>query len=237
MLTLAKYKGDTLVEVLFAVAVFSAIAVGSISIMNQGVATSQNALEVTLVRNNIDSQAELLRHLQNAKLTSIGRSGSLSSGSSSTESGRLAAEWDKITSNLLVDNAGDYSRLMTFEQCDLAAINDNFVIANTASDLAKVFFINTRDGSVYNYGSKPDSFRVAQTFAQVRQPENIAILDNPVSEMVWIQAVKSSSDVSTLNNTVAYDFHIRACWQGSGTDFNMMKLGTIVRLYMPKEGH
>src|SRR5674476_81397 len=56
-------RGDTLVEVLFATAVFSLVAVGCLSIMNQGAATAQRALEITLVRNEIDAQAETLRFL------------------------------------------------------------------------------------------------------------------------------------------------------------------------------
>jgi len=62
-----KYKkGDTLIEVLFAVAIFSLVAVGSISIMNQGTATAQRALEITLVRQEIDAQAETLRFLNSS---------------------------------------------------------------------------------------------------------------------------------------------------------------------------
>lgn len=56
-------RGDTLVEVLFAVAIFSLVAVGALSIMNQGTATSQRSLEITLVRQQIDAQAETLRFL------------------------------------------------------------------------------------------------------------------------------------------------------------------------------
>src|SRR5664279_826252 len=56
-------RGDTLVEVLFAVAIFSLVAVGGLAIMNQGTATSQRALEITLVRQEVDSQAETLRFL------------------------------------------------------------------------------------------------------------------------------------------------------------------------------
>jgi len=56
-------RGDTLIEVLFAVAVFSLVAVGSLSIMNQGTATAERSLEITLAREQIDAQAETLRYL------------------------------------------------------------------------------------------------------------------------------------------------------------------------------
>jgi type II secretory pathway pseudopilin PulG len=58
-----KNHGDTLIEVLFAMAVFSLVAVSSMSIMNQGTATSQRALEITLVRQEMNAQAETLRFI------------------------------------------------------------------------------------------------------------------------------------------------------------------------------
>ncbi len=63
-------KGDTLIEVLFAVAIFSLVAVGSLSIMNQGTATSQRALEITLVRQEMNAQAETLRFLNSSFIAS-----------------------------------------------------------------------------------------------------------------------------------------------------------------------
>jgi type II secretory pathway pseudopilin PulG len=57
-------KGDTIIEVLFAITVFSLLAVGSMAVMNQGTAAAQRSLELTLVRQQIDGQAEALRYLQ-----------------------------------------------------------------------------------------------------------------------------------------------------------------------------
>lgn len=56
-------RGDTIVEVIFAVALFSMVAVGAITLMNKGVRIAQQSLEVTLVRQQIDSQAEMLRYI------------------------------------------------------------------------------------------------------------------------------------------------------------------------------
>lgn len=56
-------SGDTIIEVIFAVMIFSLIAVGGMSIMNQGIATTQRSLEINLVRQQIDAQAEALRYL------------------------------------------------------------------------------------------------------------------------------------------------------------------------------
>jgi len=59
-------RGDTIIEVLLAVAVFSLVSVGAMIIMNQGTATAQRAVEITLVRMQIDAQAEALRAVHQA---------------------------------------------------------------------------------------------------------------------------------------------------------------------------
>ena len=59
-------RGDTLIEVLFAISIFSLVVVGAVSIMNQGTAISQRALEITMVRNEIDAQAESLRFIHDS---------------------------------------------------------------------------------------------------------------------------------------------------------------------------
>ncbi len=57
-------RGDTMVEVIFSFAVFSLVIVGSLMLMNQGLAMAQRSLEVTLVRQQIDNQVALVRQAQ-----------------------------------------------------------------------------------------------------------------------------------------------------------------------------
>jgi len=59
-----KHTGDTLIEVLLAVSVFAMLAVGAIMIMGQGNNAGQRALEQTLVKQEIDSQVQMLRAIQ-----------------------------------------------------------------------------------------------------------------------------------------------------------------------------
>lgn len=65
-----KNAGDTIVEVLFAISIFSLVAVGALSIMNKGTAIAQNAIEATMVRQQIDAQVETLRFLNASYLAS-----------------------------------------------------------------------------------------------------------------------------------------------------------------------
>jgi type II secretory pathway pseudopilin PulG len=70
-----RQRGDTIIEVLFATTIFSMIAVSSLSIMNQGTAMAQRALEIGLVRQQIDAQADALRYLNQAYIADFGRGG------------------------------------------------------------------------------------------------------------------------------------------------------------------
>jgi type II secretory pathway pseudopilin PulG len=63
-----RQRGDTVIEVMLAFTVFAMLAVGAISVMNRGTASSQDTLETTQVRQEIDNQAEMLRYMHQAYL-------------------------------------------------------------------------------------------------------------------------------------------------------------------------
>ena len=65
-------RGDTIIEVVLAFAVFSFVSIGAMTIMGQGSNTAQRALEITQVRQEIDSQAQALRAAQQAYTASGG---------------------------------------------------------------------------------------------------------------------------------------------------------------------
>lgn len=58
--------GDTIIELVLAFAIFSMAAVGTIAVLNRGVAITQRNLESTLVRQQIDSQAEMIRYVHDS---------------------------------------------------------------------------------------------------------------------------------------------------------------------------
>lgn len=63
-------RGDSIIEVLLAITVFALISMGAITIMSQGTNASQRAIEVNMVRHQIDAQAEALRAAQEAQAKS-----------------------------------------------------------------------------------------------------------------------------------------------------------------------
>ena len=58
-------RGDTLIEVMLSIAIFSLVAIITINMMNDGLNTAQRTLETEMARNEIDAQAEALRFIHN----------------------------------------------------------------------------------------------------------------------------------------------------------------------------
>jgi hypothetical protein len=199
-------RGDTIIEVLFAVSVYSAIAVGAIVIMNQGVSTAQASLEINLVRNQIDTQAELIRHLHDGALTSIGRNDS-----------EASTQWGAAIAGAATQATSYSSTITTFDECKPDKLP------------AGAFFVDPASGRVVK---GQGNFQVPVTFSQIRLSEVAGV--NSKADMIWVQAVHNNNPTgAALDNTSFYDFHIRACWDSPGAK-TMMKLGTIVRLYVPQ---
>ena len=68
MLGSRQSAGDTLVEVMFSFAIFALVTVSALTLMNQGLASAQRSLEITLVRQQIDSQITMVKHAQQLDL-------------------------------------------------------------------------------------------------------------------------------------------------------------------------
>lgn len=62
-------RGDTIIEVMFAIAVFCLVAIISIAAMNMGVHSAENALEVVTARNELNAQAEALRFIHSSYIS------------------------------------------------------------------------------------------------------------------------------------------------------------------------
>ena len=199
-------RGDTIIEVLFAVAVFAMIAVGSLAIMNQGTATAQRSLEVTLVRQQINAQAEALRYIHAAYVASY-QKGMTATGA--------AAQWQEITKNYAASGASAFGEVGTASSCPSAVPGE------------RPFILNARQAKLVNGVVSMEATGGASVppFAQV-----IYNADSSVNQAygLWIEAVPHRAG----NGTAFVDFHIRACWSSPGAA-HPATLGTIVRVYEP----
>lgn len=201
-----RQAGDTLIEVLFAVTVFSLVVVTSLALMNQGTSASIRSLQITLVRQEIDAQADTLRFLNSAYVAAYqpGYAPTVAS---------PAQQYYLISNQARADRAGGKTSVTPFgggsTTCQSAPSGS--------------FILNTRTGR-YQLNT-PAIAEQADTFAQVEYTASGALSK---AKGIWIEAVRSVPS----GGTAYTDFHIRACWYAPGTD-RSMNLGTIVRLYEP----
>lgn len=214
MLKFNHNRGDTIIEVLFAITVFSLVVVGSLSIMNQGSATAQRSLEISLVRNEIDAQAEALRFL-NASYVAAYQPGTLDCPPLSVTA---TCNWWKIHNNANTTGVSDFGTCYPSSPIPSGRF---------------IFIINTKTGAILPLtAGATGNFAGATTFAQVRYNASGNI---DKAEGIWIEAVRpiATTDSADPQYNASYiDFHIRACWDSPGQSASMT-LGTIVRLYEP----
>lgn len=197
-------RGDTLIEVLFAIAVFSMVVVGSISIMNVGTSAATRTLGLTVTRQVIDSQAQLLRLAHDSYLAQY---------PAGTYTGAGAA-YNTIESTLSVPKAD--SDVIGVTSCPTSFAATTFTVA--AGTVSGAQTVVARKVST---NTSPTGYPTIPT-------------TGTNANGVWIQAVKQAVNMSaTPKIPVGYiDFHINACWPGPGSNIPLT-IGTIVRLYDP----
>jgi len=198
-------RGDTLIEVLFAVTVFSLAVVMSLSIMNQGTAASLRSLQITLVRQEIDSQAEALRFLNSAYVATYTTGYAPIAADASP-----AAEYYRIIQNIKAIGATSVSAFGSTSAVCTQAPSGSFILNARSARLQPYDVTKLIDASSY---------------AQVVYKADGSL---DTSQGLWIEAIRSTPSGGTSYT----DFHIRGCWGAPGTDVSM-NLGTIVRLYDP----
>jgi type II secretory pathway pseudopilin PulG len=202
-------RGDTIIEVLFAVAVFAMVAVGSLSIMNQGTATAQRSLEITLVRQQVDAQAEAIRYIHQAYVAAYQKGGVAPTGT--------AAEWTKMTSKTTGKGANGASEFGNAgDTCPATTPGERPFILNARTA--------TLWGTTPSMSAPPGSS--LPPFAQVAYNADSSIQN---AFGIWVEAVPSTNP----DGPGFVDFHIRACWQAAGGSA-ASTIGTIVRLYEPR---
>lgn len=202
-------KGDTLIEVMISFALFAAIAVTTLAVMNQGTGTVQRALEITQVRAQMDSQIEALQYVHEAYVAGFQRGVVPAPGSA-------AAQWVAIKTNYAVTTASTFGQLNA-GQCLTTLPN-------------KAFIMNAQTAVPQQAGlsSQPPVGGSLPPFSQVLYDASVpGAITNAYG--IWLEAISSPVGI---RGTPYIDFHVRSCWDGPGSDVPVT-LGTIVRLYDP----
>lgn len=202
-------RGDTIIEVIFAFAIFAMVAIGSITVMNQGTASAQRSLEITLVRQQIDAQAEAIRYIHQAYVANYQTGASMSG---------AAAEWTKMTNKSTGKGADQAS--------EFGVVNGQ--VCPSEAPGQSPFVLNARTARVWSSepAMSPPNSGSMPPFAQVIYNDDSSIQQ---AYGLWVEAIPSTNDAGPG----FVDFHIRACWETPGSSVPAT-LGTIVRLYEPR---
>jgi len=204
-------RGDTLIEVLFAISVFSLVVVGGLSIMNQGTAAAQRALEITLVRNEIDAQAEALRFMNASYIAAYNPNDPDVPLTDLTP----AREWQDM-----VHTIGTTLPPSTW----------NSSVCPKDKPITS-FIIDTKNAKFMP--ASPDLLKPAETFAQMRYDDVTGLVD--MAQGIWIEAYRPDPPTADPSQSrIGYvDFTIRACWDSIGQSVPS-NVSTLVRLYEPR---
>jgi type II secretory pathway pseudopilin PulG len=163
-------RGDTLIEVLFAITVLSAAIVGSLAIMNKGTQASIQAVETTIVRQQVDAQIETLRFLNASYVNAY------YPGYSPNETTTPAGVYDNIIRNVGSSTPTRFSSEGLIE-CP--------AVPNTA------FVLNTKQAKKRSYDA--EVFKPADTYAQVTY-SGTTIRE---TRGIWIEGVRSTTVAGT----------------------------------------
>lgn len=212
-----KQRGDTVVEVTLSFAALGFVIVVIFTIMNTGLNSVQRSLEITQVRQQIDSQAEGLRFIHKAYTSVYDRNAA-----APPPADEVAGQWVKFRTTY---NANGGGTQLPFNQA-------NPTCPKTYD--SKAFYIDTfsDEASMIKPAANIKSMSVATPdvppFAQVyRQTPN----SPSTSYGLWVNAYYTPRDVAA-NKPGYIDFRINACWQDVRNK-TPDTIGTIVRLYEP----
>ena len=166
-------RGDTIIEVMFAVTIFCLVAVLSIAMMNSGVMTAENALETVTARNELNAQAEALRFIHSSYISEkalpyAGDGTGVCSSAGSEKCQQYRVLWETITSNAISASQAQASGILNL--ADLVGNNDTnggahaagcdrvYEVTSNGTLLSQnnAFVINTRDLSSLDSSGRVD---------------------------------------------------------------------------------
>ncbi|MCL2002138.1 hypothetical protein FWG76_01900 [Candidatus Saccharibacteria bacterium] len=230
-----QFKGETIVEVMFAVAIFGAVAMVAIQMMNRGSVVAQAAVEAQQARNEMDAQASAIKFIHDGFLAEREHHNSANTDPPSRQFEEL---WNLITSSARTAAPPYHDN----DTCTDVMSNDEPFYGNQA------FIINTRalrprgapgyDASNIVRRPSDTSFIVAPIYPRlVFTGDDVTLTEtaifDDVSSVEGLQVFAIESNKRINGQPEYYDFHIRACWRPAG-QLRDSKLSTITRALNPK---
>ena len=254
--------GDTLIEVLFAIAVFALVSVLALNIMSSGLKTAEASMEVAQTRSEIDAQGEALRFIQNAftleRELVVSKQQyrdlwlKLSSDTTSSSTPGMANNPDQlpdldVNSCDEIYDGGDKSifrpGLVAFVMNTREIDPQDLSLTGSEINLDKIVVSTKTNSDAFTatplyprviYSNKANSSEEGSNSDEELYEEG-TYRYVAAAEGIYIVAVRDKTKNASSASSIPefYDFHIRACWTGPNQD-NPTTIGTTIRLYNPE---
>lgn len=246
-------RGDTIIEVLLATTIFALISISTMVIMNSNTNNLESNLELTMVRAEVDAQAEAIRFIHDAYVAEGDYSVIADLNSSKSQYYRL---WKYLTEDLATatdTGAPDVS----LDSCSDYYNGQNSIFASNrksyALDTRTLSVLQNSEGAFDDseikkivFPANQDVFVPAITHSRIvygdTDPDEQELIADNATEIssvqgLWVNTVPAQ--IKTTETLSAkpefFDFHVYTCWYGPGRN-HPTTIGTIIRLYNPAIG-
>lgn len=203
-------RGDTIIEVLFGVAIFGLVAILSVNLMNNGLATSEDNLETNMARNEMNAQSEALYFIHSA-YASTGKA--------------YKAVWDEIIQAHLTEDREAATASYAESECSDFFHEGGLATGPHAFALNTTAISENPRTTIMSNDSVHEATGDAGTF-----PYPFATSEGAYG--IWINAV-AGRKTDDSNRPYYYDFYVRSCWYGTSSSAPTM-LDNVIRLYNPE---
>lgn len=246
-------RGDTIIEVMFAFAIFCLIAILSIAMMNSGVSRAEGSLELVTARNELNAQAEALRFIHSSYISemTLPLKNEAPAGAPYQQYDAL---WTEITEHAISES--DHTIQYPLSSCNEVynggagnnqlKENNAFVIngreiASSALNNSTAAYISAISGTnAHKFIQAPLAARIV--YQRSGASSNSTGSDEGISEAnlytqvrsvegIWVVAVKGG--IKNNDWPSFYDFYIQTCWYPPNSTAPT-SLDTVIRLYNPK---
>lgn len=253
-------RGDTLIEVMVAIAILALVTIVTVSMMQSGITAAERSLELTTARNELNAQIEALRFVHSSYVAEL----ALPTCTATSEERCQAFKelWEKIVGRT-IPAAEFRDRQLEFpaSNCDnvygsYGAGGINPDKSNSLLTNLHAFVINTRKLGASNANGAQSAQLISQSLVPVNTTFEAPILNarilytnasgqgeaegqmNNLTEYTKIAAVQGiwvigvKSDQKTGTEPDYFDFHVETCWNSSGSN-TPSSLDAVLRLYNP----
>ena len=195
--------GDTIMEVMFAIAVFATVALLTMNMMNGGLNAAQRTLEVTMARTAIDTQSTALNYIHNSYVMELN--------ADNDNFKQYEDIWKSVSSHALKPDAVKHVwfDINKADSCDKAIENQKklpMMSASAASSGMQIFVINSRSlvPKIYNDGTSGLAAKyLGQSYDKL--VENAVIESSDITTAATYPRIIYGAPTARLSSDISFD--------------------------------